>query len=139
MNSSLKDYYVKIEKLYNDSVRLLVALNKSLSTNSSEVSVQITNADSTQSTLKIPSFLYLESKIEQLSTNFDILFNMPKSGEAWFHNANDMYKLKVVQANIAPLTPEIDDSKIISGINIDKISDLTPIFLINVESSPVIM
>lgn len=116
MNSSLKDYYVRIEELYNESVKLLLALNKSLTSNASEVNVQITNSNGTSSSIKIPSFLYIESKIEQLSTNFNTLFNIPKTGEAWFHQANDMYKLKLVQSNVAPIVPEFDVSELHAGI-----------------------
>jgi len=116
MNSSLKDYYIQIEQLYNESVKLLLALNKSLTSNSSEVDVQITNSDNTISTIKIPSFLYMDNKIEQLSTNFDVLFNMPKNGEAWFEKSQNMYKLNVVQSNVAPVSPIFDITNMHAGI-----------------------
>lgn len=116
MNSSLKDYYIKIEQLYNESLKLLLALNKSLTSNSSEVNVQIINNDNTVSNIKIPSFLYMDNKIEQLSTNFNMLFNIPKDGEAWFQESNNTYKLNVVQTNTTPSSPDVNINEIHASI-----------------------
>lgn len=114
VNSSLKDYYIKIQKLYSEAVNILTALNQSLSTSASEVSVTL--ADGT-GTVRIPSFLYLENKLETLSGNFEALFNIPKSGEAWFQRnlSSDMYKLNLVKANTAPASVSINQNQIYGG------------------------
>ena len=36
-NNSLKEYYVKLQGMYNNAVNLLTAINQSLSTSASEV------------------------------------------------------------------------------------------------------
>ena len=113
-NNSIKEYYVNLQGLYNNAINLLTAINQSLTTSASEVSVTVTNNDSTSSTVRIPSFLYLENKLEQLDNNFGSLFNMPKSGEAWFNHSSNMYKLEMVKSNVAPLVPKFDSSNIYS-------------------------
>lgn len=111
-NNSLKEYYVKLQGLYSDAVNMLTAINQSLSTTASEITLSIgdiNNAGNGESTnIRIPSFLYLENKIEQLSNNFDALFDMPNSGEAWFHNDSNMYKLEMVKSTSAPITPKFN-------------------------------
>lgn len=109
---SLKEYYVKLQNLYNNAVNMLTAINQSLSTTSSEISITITDEEDSKTKVRIPSFLYLENKIEQLTNNFSNLFEMPSSGQAWFSNENNMYKLKMVQSNVAPVKPIIDDNSI---------------------------
>ena len=106
--SSLKEYYITLERLYNNAVNILTALNQSLSTSSSEVTVTIADTDDAESTLRIPSFLYLESRIEQLNNNFSLLFDLPNSGDAWFTKSADMYKLEMVKSNTAPVIPTFD-------------------------------
>ena len=113
-NNSIKEYYVNLQGLYNNAVNLLTAINQSLTTSASEVSITVTNNDNTSSVIRIPSFLYLENKLEQLDNNFGSLFNMPKSGEAWFNHSANMYKLEMVKSNVAPLVPKFDTTNIYS-------------------------
>lgn len=113
-NNSIKDYYVNLQGLYNNAINLLTAINQSLTTSASEVSVNVVNNDNTSSTVRIPSFLYLENKLEQLDNNFGSLFDMPNSGEAWFNHSSNMYKLEMVKSNVAPLVPKFDTSNIYS-------------------------
>lgn len=109
-NSSLKEYYVKIQQLYANAVNMLSAINQSFSSNSSEITVSFVDTDDVTQTVRIPSFLYIESKLEQLDNNLSNLVNMPKSGEAWFSKASNMYKLELVKSNTAPITPAISSS-----------------------------
>lgn len=105
--NSLKEYYIKLQTMYQNAVNILTAINQSLSTSSSEVTVTMVNDNNTHSEVRIPSFLYLENKLEQLNSNFDTLFNMPKSGEAWFQQnaTSNMYKLQMVKSSSAPQIP----------------------------------
>lgn len=107
-NNSLKEYYVKLLKMYENAVNMITAMNQSLSTSSSEVTVTYVSGDDTETTLRIPSMLYLENKIEQLQNNFETLFRMPSSGEAWFSNNADMYKLELITSGTTPVQPKID-------------------------------
>lgn len=112
MKDTLKEYYVKLQGMYNNAVNMLTAINQSLSTTSSEITISVADSDDAKTTVRIPSFLYIENKIEQLSNNFSNLFDMPSSGQAWFSNENNMYKLKMVKSNIAPVKPVISSDKI---------------------------
>jgi hypothetical protein len=124
INNSLKEYYVKLHTLYNNAINILTAINQSLSTNASEVSIELFE-NNTSSTVKIPSFLYLDNKLEQLENSFSNLFNMPQTGEAWFSNDGSMYKLQLVRSNTAPLSPAINKSKLVAGFsNNEFIKDL---------------
>lgn len=124
INNSLKEYYIKLHTLYNNAINILTAINQSLSTNASEVSIELFE-NNTSSTVKIPSFLYLDNKLEQLENSFSNLFNMPQTGEAWFSNDGSMYKLQLVRSNTAPLSPAINKSKLVAGFsNNEFIKDL---------------
>lgn len=101
-DSSLKEYYVKLNKLYENAVNMLTALNQSLTTNATHVSVNVLDTDDAYTTLRIPSFLNIEARLEQLDLNFGTLFNMPASGDAWFTKESDLFKLQMINANTAP-------------------------------------
>ena len=62
-SSSLKEYYINIEKMMHNALNMISAINQSLSTSASEITVNIINADNTSSTVRIPSFIYLENII----------------------------------------------------------------------------
>lgn len=113
-NDSLKQYYVKLQELYSNAVNMLTAINQSLTTAASEVTVNVSDGNNGTSAVKIPSFIYLENKLEQLSSNFNNLFKLPESGEAWFTNENNMFKLNMVKTNVAPITPKFNTSNIFS-------------------------
>lgn len=115
-NNSLKEYYVKLQGLYDNAVNMLTAINQSLSSTASEVTITMHQDDGTVTTSRIPSFLYLENKLEQLDTNFSSLFNMPQSGEAWFGKTSGMYKLNFVRTNTAPIQPEFSTSNIYASM-----------------------
>lgn len=108
-NSSLKEYYIKLNNMMNNAVNMLTAINQSLSTSASEITVTVADTDNSNITVRIPSFLYLENKLEQLDSNFNALFNMPKSGEAWFQKSSDMFKLQMVKSGSAPVTPVVSN------------------------------
>ena len=112
ISSSLKDYYVRLNELMENCVKILGAINQSLNTSSKSVMTNITNSDGENIIVKIPSFLYLDNRLEQLETNFTNLFNIPESGDAWFNNSSEIYKLQLVKSNTAPLIPEINKSSL---------------------------
>lgn len=104
---TLKEYYVNLQSMYNNAVNMLTAINQSLQTTSTDVLVNIMDTDDTYTTVRIPSFLYLENKLEQLESNFNSLFNIPEAGEAWFSLNDSMQKLELVKATTSPLKPDI--------------------------------
>lgn len=113
-NNSIKDYYINLQTLYNNAIKLLTGINQSLSTSASEVTITVADTNNEQSTVRIPSFLYLENKLEQLDSNFGTLFNLPKSGEAWFNNSNGMYKIEMVKSNTSPIKPQFNTTDLYS-------------------------
>ena len=116
-SSSLKEYYVNIERMMSNALSMINAMNQALVTSSSQITVNLINGDNTTSEVKIPSFIYLEHKIEQIDNIISNLFNIPKSGEAWFQKSSDMFKLSLVKSNIAPVTPTLSNVDTI-GFNI---------------------
>lgn len=115
INNSLKEYYVQLTKLYNNAISMIEAMNQSLTSSSSQITVNVT-VDNEQKTLTIPSVYYLESKVEELQNNLNNLFNIPENGEAWFSSSDSMTKLQLVKPSVAPVTPELSTSKVFASI-----------------------
>ena len=114
-NESLKEYYVKLQQMYDNCFAMLSAIQQSLSTTASEITVTVTDTDDAETTIRVPSFLYLENRLEQIETNFGNLFSMPQSGEAWFTKSSDMYKLNMVRSSNAPIQPVINSNEKYAG------------------------
>lgn len=115
INNSLKEYYVQLTKLYNNAVSMIEAMNQSLTSSSSQITVNVT-VDNEEKTLNIPSVYYLESKVEELQNNLNNLFNIPENGEAWFSSVDNMAKLQLVKPSVAPVAPELSTSKVFASI-----------------------
>lgn len=110
--NTLKEYYIKIFNLYNNCVNMLTALNQSLSTSSPQVTINITDDNGETKQTKIPSFIYLDNKLDEIKTSFDNLFDIPNSGDAWFENNSNMYKFHLLKSNTAPQIPNIENNNI---------------------------
>ena len=111
-NNSIKEYYIKLEKMMSNVVNMMTALNTALSSSSSEIEISLVNTDNsddTTSSVRIPSFLYLENKLEKLDNVISNLFKIPKSGEAWFESSSNMYKLSLLKSNNAPVQPIVSN------------------------------
>ena len=111
-NNSIKEYYVKLEKMMHNAVNILTAINQSLSTQSPEILINLVNTDTidnSTTSLRIPSYLYLENRVEQLDNIISNLFKIPKSGEAWFEKTSNMYKLSLVKSSNAPIVPQVSN------------------------------
>lgn len=116
-DATLRDYYISIQKLYSNAVNMLTAINQSLTTSAATVDITVTGTNNTESRLRIPSFLYLESKLEELSNGMEAIFNIPNDGEAWFTKDGDSYKLNLVRSNIAPISPVINTTNLVGSIS----------------------
>ena len=103
-NNSLKEYYIQLHKLSNNLTKIMNAISESFKSYSPEV---VINLDDSDEQLRVPSFIYLENKIEELETSINYLFKLPENGEAWFTKDSDMYKLNVIHSNLLPATPNI--------------------------------
>ena len=115
-DTSLKEYYLNLQSLYNKAVNMLMALNSSLTTSSAEIELNIADTDDVENIIRIPSFIYLENKLEELNSNMDELFNIPEDGEAWFTKSENSYKLNLVRSNTAPISPIINTKDVHASI-----------------------
>lgn len=120
-NANLKEYYIKLAKMYDDAVTMLTSINQSLSTSASQITFNVSDGADGVKTLRIPSFLYLENKLEQVGANIDNIFELPASGEAWFEKASNMYKLKMVKSTTAPISPSISNASFVAGTTANNI------------------
>lgn len=115
-SNTIKEYYIKLEKLWTDGLNLLTAINQSLSTNTKNIKFISTL---TGTPYEIPSFMYLENKLDTLADNFSNLFKLPESGEAYLVNDEhtNTVKLQMIKNGVSAVTPEIETSqKIIASI-----------------------
>ena len=115
VNNSLKEYYIQLTKLYNNALSMIEAMNQSLTSSSSQISVNVTVGNE-EKTLTIPSVFYLEGKVEELQNNINNLLNIPENGEAWFTTTDSMSKLQLVRTSTAPVTPELSTSTAFASI-----------------------
>ena len=76
-DTALKEYYVNLQKMYNKAASMLSAINQSLTTAAPEILVNVADSDDATSMVRIPSYLYLESRLEELGTNMEAIFNIP--------------------------------------------------------------
>lgn len=113
-NNSLKEYYTKLHGMYVQCYDMMKAMNQSLQTKDSEISLVVTNPTGGQETLRIPSFLYLESKIEDLSTDFSSIIDLPDSGSAWLQSNSDLYKIEMLKNDVAPVSPIMSNTNLIA-------------------------
>ncbi len=115
-DTSLKEYYLNLQSLYNKAVNMLMALNSSLTTSAAEIELNVADTDEAETIVRIPSFIYLENKLEELNSNMDELFNIPEDGEAWFTKSENSYKLNLVRSNTAPVSPIINTRDVHASI-----------------------
>lgn len=115
-DTALKEYYVNLQKMYNKAVGMLSAINQSLTTSAPEILVNVADSDDATSMIRIPSYLYLESRLEELGTNMEAIFNIPEDGEAWFSKSDSTIKLNLVRSGTAPISPEISTEDVYASI-----------------------
>lgn len=115
-DTALKEYYVNLQKMYNKAVSMLSAINQSLTTSAPEILVNVADSDDATSMIRIPSYLYLESRLEELGTNMEAIFNIPEDGEAWFSKSDSTIKLNLVRSGTAPISPEISTEDVYASI-----------------------
>lgn len=113
-NDSIKEYYTKLHGAYVQCYDMLKAMTQSLSTKDSEISLVTVSPEGERETVRIPSFLYLENKLEQLDTSISSLINLPESGEGWIQNNSDIYKIEMIKNGVAPQQPIMSSKSIVA-------------------------
>lgn len=103
-NNTLKDYYIQLHQLHENTLKLVNGVTEAFKTYSPDVYVSL---DDSNETIRIPSFLYLENKVEEINNIVNNLINLPKNGESWLTESNNLYKINIVNSDIVPETPQI--------------------------------
>lgn len=78
--ASVNDCLVQLQKLTQQNLEILQAINDAFLSNQNHLSVKVGDTS-----YAIPSFISLENKINNLQDNFENLINAPKTGEAYFN------------------------------------------------------
>lgn len=78
--NNLTEYLIKLQKLTNQNLEILQALNDSFFSKQTHLNVKIGDSN-----YAIPSFISLENKVNGLLANFENLVNSPATGEAYFN------------------------------------------------------
>lgn len=115
--ANLTEYLYQLQKLTEQNISILQALNESFYTKSEHISASIGAGDEKQ-LFAIPSFLCLEDKINSLQANFENLVNAPKTGVAAFTFDGSTQEIQVKSYSNTPQQVNIPDS--INEFKIDK-------------------
>lgn len=94
---NVTDSLIQLQKLTKTNLELLNGINKSFLSKSNHISVRVDQTD-----YVIPSFIYLENKVNNIQANFDNLVHAPESGEAFFNFDGNSRAIEVRQYNQAP-------------------------------------
>lgn len=113
-NNNIKDIYTKLHGMYVQCYDMLKAMSQSLTTKDSQISLVTTNPQGERETIRIPSFLYLENKLEQIDSSLSSIIDLPNSGEAWLQNNSDLYKIEMIKNGIAPIKPSIISNNVVA-------------------------
>ncbi len=114
--ANITEYLIKLQKLTNQNLEILQALNDSFFTKQTHLNVNIGDSN-----YALPSFISLENKINNLQANFENLINAPATGEAYFNFDGNSRSIEVRSFTHTPNSLKID--------NIDKFSvDVNDIF-----------
>lgn len=110
-SNTIKEYYIKLEKLWTEGLNLLTGLNQSLSSNTETINIVSVLDD--KKTYTIPAFKHLENKLDTLSSNFSNIFKLPESGKAYIVNNENTntFELQMIKNGVSAVTPEISTSE----------------------------
>lgn len=99
----IADYLVQLEELTNTNLKLLSALNDSITSGDNHVSIDMGGENGV---FTIPSLLSLENKINALQNNFENLVKSPTTGEAnfIFNGDSRTIELKRYEQSPAPVS-----------------------------------
>lgn len=127
--ASITEYLKKLQELTQTNLSLLEALNDSLFTNKTHLTVNLSGVP-----YNIPSFISLENKINLLSENFENLVNAPNSGEAYFHIDGNTRSITVNPYTSAPNSISLNNVSTFETSNNDIFKDfVTPNTYININ------
>ena len=129
----ITDYLVQIQELTNTNLKLLKALNDSLTTDKGYVSVS-----TDEGSFNIPSFIMLENKINTLQNNFENLVNAPITSEANFIFNGDSRAIEVKRYEQSPASLTLEEQSEFYHENNDVLKDfLTPVPYLKFELSEI--
>lgn len=106
MANNITEVLYEIQKLTRDNLKILDAINESFYSTRENVSTII---DGTKYT--IPSFIYLESKLNVLEENFKNLISAPQTGEAAFVFDGNTQSIAMQRFTTTPAPLKLKDPK----------------------------
>lgn len=120
--ASITECLLQIQKLTSQNLSILQAINDSFLSKQSHLTVQIGD-----STYAMPSFIYLENKINALQESFNNVVNAPTTGEAYFNFTGDSRSIEVRGYTHTPNRLVLDNVTNFGVLNNDVLKDfLTP-------------
>lgn len=125
---SITEYVIKLQKLTQQNLDILTALNDAFFTRQNHLSVSIGDEQ-----YAIPSFISLENKLNTLTENFNNLVHAPESGEAFFNIDGNSRAIQVRSYTSVPNSLVLAPVNKYGFDNTDIFKDfMTPIPYINV-------
>lgn len=134
MANNITDYLIKLQKLTNQNLEILQALNDAFFSKQTHLNVNIGDSN-----YALPSFISLENKINNLQANFENLVNAPATGEAYFNFDGNSRAIEVRSFTHTPNSIKIDNVSKFSISQNDIFKDfLTPVpyFKVDLKNIP---
>lgn len=132
--NSVSDYLIQLQKLTRQNFDILSAINESFFSKQTHLNVKVGDNN-----YAIPSFIYLENKINNLQANFDNLINAPATGEAFFNFDGNSRAIEMRSFTNTPNSIKLEPISTLSVQQNDIFKDfLTPIpyFRVNLSEIP---
>lgn len=125
----------QIEILSANSLQVLASLNKIVSSNDNEVSIDIQNQEGVVETIQMPSIGFLKSEIDRLNQNIKTLSTIDKRGAIIQPSKNEYQRVYTSSINKEPnLIPELNNiSNFIAEKNLFFDSLLNPILKVKID------
>lgn len=121
--ASVTDCLAQLQKLTRQNLDILQAINDAFLSDKTYLTANIGDVK-----YAIPSFTYLESKINNLEENFNNLINAPKTGEAYFNFNGNSRSIEVRGYTHTPNSLILDNKDTFEVENNDIFKDfLTPV------------
>ena len=112
--ATLSECLINLTEIANVNTQILKAINESFLTKQNHLTVNVNG-----STYNIPSYLSLESKINNLQANFENLLKTPEFGEAYFNIDGNSKAIYTRSHEYAPSKISIKNINNINQFKID--------------------
>ena len=111
-SNSISTLLPELLRLFNNSLESFEKVNQAITSNRDSVTINVQNADGTNSRVTIPSFGFLKNSVDRLQTNVDTITNI-NGGSSSIRLADGTFRKLV----LAKLPTEAPDLTSINSIN----------------------